>query len=102
MDQDMKDSMLGALENVIDPELGIDIVNLGLVYDVDLDDEGVATVTMTLTSMGCPLGPVIVDQVNTALGELPEVKSTNVNIVWNPPWSKDKMSRYAKMALGVR
>ncbi len=102
MDQDMKDSMLGALENVIDPELGIDIVNLGLVYDVELDDEGVATVTMTLTSMGCPLGPVIVDQVNTALGELPEVKSTNVNIVWNPPWSKDKMSRYAKMALGVR
>lgn len=102
MDQDMKDSMLGALENVIDPELGIDIVNLGLVYDVELDDEGLATVTMTLTSMGCPLGPVIVDQVNTALNELPEVKSTNVNIVWNPPWSKDKMSRYAKMALGVR
>ncbi|MFJ3390902.1 metal-sulfur cluster assembly factor [Lysinibacillus sp. NPDC086135] len=102
MDQDMKDSMFGALENVIDPELGIDIVNLGLVYDVELDEEGVATVTMTLTSMGCPLGPVIVDQVNTALGELPEVKSTNVNIVWNPPWSKDKMSRYAKMALGVR
>ncbi len=102
MDQDMKDSMFGALENVIDPELGIDIVNLGLVYDVDLDEEGVATVTMTLTSMGCPMGPVIVDQVNTALGELPEVKSTNVNIVWNPPWSKDRMSRYAKMALGVR
>ncbi|MGE7917156.1 MULTISPECIES: metal-sulfur cluster assembly factor [Lysinibacillus] len=102
MDQDMKDSMFGALENVIDPELGIDIVNLGLVYDVDLDEEGLATVTMTLTSMGCPLGPVIVDQVNTALGELPEVKSTNVNIVWNPPWSKDRMSRYAKMALGVR
>ncbi|MET4563011.1 metal-sulfur cluster assembly factor [Lysinibacillus parviboronicapiens] len=102
MDQDMKDSMLGALENVIDPELGIDIVNLGLVYDVELDDEGLATVTMTLTSMGCPLGPVIVDQVKTALSELPEVKSTNVNIVWNPPWSKDKMSRYAKLALGVR
>ena len=102
MDQDMKDSMFGALENVIDPELGIDIVNLGLVYDVELDEEGLATVTMTLTSMGCPMGPVIVDQVNTALSELPEVKSTNVNIVWNPPWSKDKMSRYAKMALGVR
>ncbi len=102
MDQDMKDSMLSALENVIDPELGIDIVNLGLVYDVELDEEDLATVTMTLTSMGCPLGPVIVDQVNTALNELPEVKSTNVNIVWNPPWSKDKMSRYAKLALGVR
>jgi metal-sulfur cluster biosynthetic enzyme len=102
IDQDMKDSMLGALENVIDPELGIDIVNLGLVYDVDLSEEGVATVTMTLTSMGCPLGPVIVDQVKTALADLPEVKDTEVNIVWQPAWSKDNMSRYAKMALGVR
>jgi metal-sulfur cluster biosynthetic enzyme len=102
IDQDMKDSMLGALENVIDPELGIDIVNLGLVYDVDLTEEGLATVTMTLTSMGCPLGPVIVDQVKTALSDLPEVKETEVNIVWQPAWSKDKMSRYAKMALGVR
>lgn len=102
MDQDMKDSMLGALENVIDPELGIDIVNLGLVYDVDLNEEGSATVTMTLTSMGCPLGPVIVDQVKTALGDLPEVKDIDVNIVWQPAWSKDMMSRYAKMALGIR
>ena len=102
IDQDMKDSMLGALENVIDPELGVDIVNLGLVYDVDLNDEGTALVTMTLTSMGCPLGPVIVDQVQTALGELPEVKQTEVNIVWQPAWSKDNMSRYAKMALGIR
>jgi len=100
--EDMKESMLGALENVIDPELGIDIVNLGLVYDVDLNDEGLATITMTLTSMGCPLGPVIVDQVNTALGELPEVKKVDVNIVWQPTWSKDMMSRYAKMALGIR
>lgn len=102
IDQDMKDSMMGALENVIDPELGIDIVNLGLVYDVDLDDAGLATVTMTLTSMGCPLGPVIVDQVKTALSDLPEIKETEVNIVWQPAWSKDMMSRYAKMALGVR
>jgi len=102
MDADMKESILGALENVIDPELGIDIVNLGLVYDVDLNDEGLCTVTMTLTSMGCPLGPVIVDQIKTALSDLPEVKDVEVNIVWSPPWSKDMMSRYAKMALGIR
>lgn len=101
-EQDMKDSMMAALENVIDPELGIDIVNLGLVYDVQLADEDIAKVTMTLTSIGCPMGPQIVDQVKTALGELPEVKDTDVNIVFNPPWSKDNMSRYAKIALGVR
>ncbi|MBM7607921.1 metal-sulfur cluster biosynthetic enzyme [Lysinibacillus composti] len=102
MDQDMKESILGALENVIDPELGIDIVNLGLVYDVDLNEEGTCKITMTLTSMGCPLGPVIVDQIKTALGELPEVKDVDVNIVWQPSWNKDMMSRYAKMALGIR
>jgi len=102
MDQDMKDSMMSALENVIDPELGVDIVNLGLVYEVDLTEEGLATVTMTLTSIGCPMGPMIVDQVKTALAELPEVKDTEVNIVFNPPWSRDNMSRYAKIALGIR
>lgn len=101
MEEAMKDSIIGALENVIDPELGIDIVNLGLVYNVDLDDEGLCTIEMTLTSMGCPMGPQIIDQVKTALAELPEIKETEVNIVWNPPWGKDKMSRYAKIALGV-
>ncbi|AKG73333.1 MULTISPECIES: metal-sulfur cluster assembly factor [Salinicoccus] len=101
MDKAMEESMMGALENVIDPELGIDIVNLGLVYGVHLDEDGKAGVEMTLTSMGCPMGPQIVEQVETALGELPEVKETEVNIVWNPPWGKDKMSRYAKIALGV-
>lgn len=101
MDEAMKDSLMGALENVIDPELGIDIVNLGLVYHVDMDDDGLVNVDMTLTSMGCPMGPQIIDQVKTALGELPEVKATEVNIVWNPVWNKDMMSRYAKIALGV-
>lgn len=102
MSQAMKDSMMGAIENVIDPELGIDIVNLGLIYDVELDDDNIARVTMTLTSMGCPMGPQIVDNIKTELMELPEVKEVDVNVIWNPPWSKDKMSRYAKMALGVR
>lgn len=102
MDQDLKDSILGTLEQVIDPELGIDIVNLGLVYDVDLDENGIATVTMTLTSMGCPLAGTIVDQVKNVLDDLPEVKETEVNIVWTPVWSKDRMSRYAKIALGIR
>ncbi|PKR86747.1 metal-sulfur cluster assembly factor [Heyndrickxia camelliae] len=101
MDEELRESILGALEQVIDPELGIDIVNLGLVYDLDLDEEGKLTVTMTLTAMGCPLAGIIVDQVQTALRDLPEVKDTEVNIVWNPPWSKDRLSRYAKIALGI-
>lgn len=102
MSQDMKDSMMGALENVIDPELGVDIVNLGLVYNVELDEEGTSKVTMTLTSMGCPMGPQIVANVTQELMELPEVKNVDVNIIWSPPWSRDNMSRYAKIALGVR
>ncbi|HWO75052.1 MAG TPA: metal-sulfur cluster assembly factor [Bacillus sp. (in: firmicutes)] len=102
MDQDLKDSIYAALEQVIDPELGMDIVNLGLVYNVELDENGVLEVEMTLTSMGCPLAGTIVDQVKTAVADLPEVKDTQVNIVWNPPWTKDRMSRYAKIALGIR
>lgn len=102
MDEALKENMMGALENVIDPELGVDIVNLGLVYDVDLNEEGLATVTMTLTAMGCPLAGTIAEDVKRALSDLPEVQETDVNIVWNPPWTKDKMSRYAKIALGIR
>ncbi|KAA9027529.1 metal-sulfur cluster assembly factor [Niallia endozanthoxylica] len=102
MDQDLRDSIMGALELVEDPELGMDIVNLGLVYDLKMDKDGIVTVDMTLTSMGCPLAGVIVDQVQAALKDIPEVNATNVNIVWNPPWTKDKMSRYAKIALGIR
>jgi metal-sulfur cluster biosynthetic enzyme len=97
----LEENAMGALENVIDPELGVDIVNLGLVYGVDIDDDGNATVTMTLTAMGCPLAGHIEQDVKRALSDLPEVKETNVNIVWNPPWTKDRMSRYAKIALGI-
>ncbi len=101
MDEAVKENLLGTLENVIDPELGIDIVNLGLVYDVDLDDNGLCTVTMTLTSMGCPLAGHIEQDIRYALADIPNIKEIDVNIVWDPPWGKDKMSRYAKIALGI-
>lgn len=102
MDEALKENIMGALEQVVDPELGIDIVNLGLVYDVEMDENGKTDITMTLTSMGRPLAPIIVDQVKTALADIPEVKEVDVNIVWNPPWTRDKMSRYAKIALGIQ
>ncbi|ECR3364389.1 metal-sulfur cluster assembly factor [Listeria monocytogenes] len=102
MDEQLKENLMGALEQVIDPELGIDIVNIGLVYDVELDDDGLCTVSMTLTTMGCPLAGILTEQLQMALSDIPEVKDTNVNLVWNPPWTKDRMSRYAKIALGIR
>lgn len=102
MDELLKGNIYGALETVVDPELGVDIVNLGLVYDVTMDEEGQTEVSMTLTSMGCPMAGTIVDQVKASLADIPEVKNVEVNIVWNPPWTKDKMSRYAKIALGIR
>lgn len=101
MDKALEENIMGALENVIDPELGVDIVNLGLVYGLEMEDEGKLKVTMTLTSMGCPLAGTIAEQVKASVSDLPEVKETEVDIVWNPPWSKDKMSRMAKIALGV-
>ncbi|MCM2533712.1 metal-sulfur cluster assembly factor [Neobacillus pocheonensis] len=102
MNEDLKENIMGALELVVDPELGIDIVNLGLVYNVEMDEEGKVTVTMTLTSMGCPLAGTIVDQVKRSLADIPEIKDVDVNIVFNPPWNKEMMSRYAKIALGIR
>ncbi|MBM7601639.1 metal-sulfur cluster biosynthetic enzyme [Virgibacillus halotolerans] len=101
MEAALEENLLGALENVIDPELGIDIVNLGLIYGVDLDENGLCNVSMTLTSMGCPLAGHIEQDIKRALADIPEIKELNVNIVWDPPWGKDKMSRYAKIALGI-
>jgi metal-sulfur cluster biosynthetic enzyme len=100
--EDVKEQIMGQLETVTDPELHIDIVNLGLVYDVEIDEDGKTTITMTLTSMGCPLAGTIVADVKKSLEDIPEVKEVDVNIVWNPPWSKDKMSRFAKIALGIQ
>ena len=97
----MTNLVMEALEDVIDPELGIDIVNLGLVYGVDVGEEGDCIVTMTLTAMGCPLAATIENEVRMAVTPIEGVTSVVVNIVWNPPWSKDNMSRYAKIALGI-
>ncbi|KRL00071.1 metal-sulfur cluster assembly factor [Liquorilactobacillus capillatus] len=97
----IKDEILEKLEDVIDPELGVDIVNLGLVYEVNLDTSGLCEIRMTLTTMGCPLTDILADMVDRALVSIPEVKKVDVKFVWEPAWSIDKMTRYAKMALGI-
>jgi metal-sulfur cluster biosynthetic enzyme len=86
-------------ENVIDPEIGINVVDLGLVYGIDIQN-GVAEVTMTLTTPACPLGPIIESEVHDALRDVPGVSEAKVNLVWVPPWGPDKMSEDAKLELG--
>jgi metal-sulfur cluster biosynthetic enzyme len=86
-------------ENVIDPEIGVNIVDLGLVYDLGVTD-GVAEVTMTLTTPMCPLGPYIDSEVRAALQDVPGVTDAKVNLVWTPPWDPSKMSEEAKLELG--
>ncbi|MHB8620068.1 MAG: metal-sulfur cluster assembly factor [Chloroflexota bacterium] len=87
-------------QNVIDPELGINVIDLGLVYGADVDQEGRVTVTMTLTSPGCPIGPMVGEMVQDAVGPLEGVHEVNVDIVWSPPWGPHLMSEEAKMDLG--
>ena len=89
------------LKNVYDPEIGINIVDLGLVYDVDVSDGGDVLVTMTLTSLGCPLGPVIVQEVTNAMSELPSLGEVDVKLVWSPALSPDMMSEEARDELGI-
>ena len=99
----IKERVLAALETVIDPELGIDIVNLGLIYEIEFDGEtGDTVIKMTLTTMGCPLADFLTEQIHEALSDIPEVKNPEVKLVWYPAWTTDKMSRYARIALGIR
>jgi metal-sulfur cluster biosynthetic enzyme len=94
-----EDEVLEALTNVIDPELGLDFVELGLVYEVGID-EGTVTVTFTLTSPGCPIGPQVSEQMIEFVGELDGVEEVVPRMVFTPPWTPEKMSEDAKFALG--
>jgi len=84
------DDLMEALLDVVDPELGIDVVNLGLIYGVHIDESDVATIDMTLTSAACPLTDVIEDQARTATDGL--VQDLRINWVWMPPWGPDKIT----------
>ncbi len=92
-------NVLEALHAVIDPELGIDIVSLGMVYEVGVAG-GLAAVRMTLTTPGCPLHGSIEADVKHVLGQVPGVDHVSVELVWDPPWTPDAMNDTAKRALG--
>jgi metal-sulfur cluster biosynthetic enzyme len=84
------DDVTEAMRDVVDPELGINVVDLGLVYGIQVDEANVATIDMTLTSAACPLTDVIEDQTRNAL--LPLVDDVRINWVWMPPWGPDKIT----------
>ena len=90
---------MDALANVIDPELGLDFVELGLIYGVEVN-EGDVQVTFTLTTPGCPIGPQVTEQIEEFVGEVEGVKSVSSEMVFTPPWSPERMSEDAKFALG--
>jgi metal-sulfur cluster biosynthetic enzyme len=93
------DDVMDALSNVIDPELGLDFVELGLIYGVEVN-AGNVNVTFTLTTPGCPIGPQVTEQIDEFVGELEGVKTIESEMVFTPPWSPEKMSEDAKFALG--
>ena len=93
------DDVREALENVIDPELGLDFVELGLVYDIAVEGDE-AFITFTLTSPGCPIGPQVSEQMEEFVGDLPGINKVYPKMVFTPPWTPDLMSEDAKFALG--
>jgi metal-sulfur cluster biosynthetic enzyme len=94
-----RDDVIEALENVIDPELGLDFVSLGLVYDVEVEDTDVY-ITFTLTSPGCPIGPQVTEQMKEFVSDLEGVDNVYPKMTFSPPWTPDRMSDDAKFALG--
>jgi metal-sulfur cluster biosynthetic enzyme len=94
-----RDEVIDALRQVEDPELGMDIVDLGLLYDVEVEDSTVR-VTHSLTSMGCPVGPMIQEDIHTVTSALEGVENVEVELVWEPPWTPERMSDDAKFILG--
>jgi metal-sulfur cluster biosynthetic enzyme len=94
-----KEEVVEALREVEDPELGMDIVELGLMYDVEIEGPKVKVVH-SLTSMGCPAGPMIQEGIHDAAASVPGVEAVEVELTWNPPWTPERMSDDAKFILG--
>jgi metal-sulfur cluster biosynthetic enzyme len=95
-----REEVFEALRQVEDPELGMDIVELGLLYDVEVRGQSVK-VTHSLTSMGCPAGPMIQEDINRVAGEIPGVEDVDIELTWDPPWTPERMSDDAKFILGI-
>jgi len=96
----LRETIIEALKTCYDPEIPVDIWELGLIYDIGIDAERFVTLTMTLTSPGCPVAGALVEEVQGKISCLPGVLGANVDLVWEPAWTMDYMSEAAKLELG--
>lgn len=90
-----------ALHTVYDPEIPVDIYELGLIYDIDVAPTGDVAIKMTLTAPGCPVAGTMPDMVKNAVGLVESARNVDVELVWDPPWDRDRMSETAQLALGM-
>jgi FeS assembly SUF system protein len=97
----LTDGIVSALKTVFDPEIPVDIYELGLIYKVDIDDDRAVTIDMTLTTPNCPSAAELPGQVENAVGGVPGVREAKVNIVWDPPWDQSRMSDEARTVLDM-
>ena len=98
---DLYEGVIGVLKEIYDPEIPVNIYDLGLIYGVEVTDEGHATVTMTLTTPHCPVAESMPAEVELRVGSVPGIAIADVNLVWDPPWDPQKMSDDAKLELGM-
>jgi FeS assembly SUF system protein len=97
----LKDQVIAALKKVYDPEMPVNIYELGLIYGIDADESGNVAVRMTLTAPNCPVAETLPGEVERAVRTVPGVTSARIELTFDPPWSKDRMSEAAKLALGI-
>ena len=98
---DLREQVLDALKTVRDPEIPVNLVDLGLIYELIVNKDGVVYVEMTLTTPACPVAGALPGQVRDAVSAVPGVQDARVKLVWTPPWDKDRMSEEAKLELGL-
>lgn len=98
---ELRERVIDALRTVFDPEIPVNIYDLGLIYDVDINDAGRVVVQMTLTAPGCPVAQTFPETVESALYCVPGVTEARVELVWEPPWDQERMSEAAKLQLGM-
>lgn len=97
----LQDQVVAALKTVYDPEMPVNIYELGLIYDVSVDAGGRAAIRMTLTAPNCPVAGTLPGDVERAVRAVPGVEDVNLELTFDPPWTKDRMSEAAKLALGL-